>query len=117
MPTSCKGFFMKPVVLYLIFLVTGLLFAATAFAQSPSPTGLIRSALMTIEGKSDDAVISGERRFVVTETTTIVDVTGKRIELSDFPVPCEVEVKYELKMDQDPLCLRIKITSLPEGSR
>lgn len=108
---------MKPVVLYPILLVTCLLFAATALAQSPSSTGLVRSGSMTIEGKSNDAIISGERRFVVTETTAIVDVTGKRIELSDLPVPCEVEVKYELKMDQDPLCLRIKVTSLPEGSR
>jgi hypothetical protein len=117
MPRSWKSFLMKPVALSLIFLVACLLFAAAAFAQSPSSTGLVRSGLMTIEGKSNDAVISGERHFVVTETTAILDVTGKRIELSDLAVPCEVEVKYELKMDQDPLCLRIKIRSLPEGSR
>jgi hypothetical protein len=62
---------------------------------------------MTIEGKTTDAVISGERHFVVTEATTIIDAYGTRIILDDLSLPAEVEVRYELVMDQDPRALRI----------
>lgn len=101
----------KTVVTWIaIVMVLSLAIADNVLAERPSsPARLIRSGSMTIEGKSDDAIISGERRFVVGESTTILDAYGKRIGLADLSVPVKAEVQYELKMDQDPLCLRIVI--------
>ena len=78
------------------------------YAQSISPpAGLVRSATITIEGKTTDAVISGERRFAVSESTAIIDAYGTRITLQDLSLPVEAQVRYELIMDQDPKALRI----------
>ncbi len=99
---------MCPVVLFVAVLVCS---HAVVFATSSDPVGLVRSGSMTIEGKSDDAVIVSERHFVVTEATTILDINGNRIRLSDLPIPCEGEIQYQLRMDQDPLCLKIILTT------
>jgi hypothetical protein len=64
---------------------------------------------MTIEEKTEDAFISGERRFVVTEATTIIDAFGKRIGLGDLSLPAEAEVQYKLIMDEPPLVFRIVV--------
>ena len=73
------------------------------------PQSLDRSAKLTISGKTDDAVIIGERHFTVTEATVIIDMKAKKIRLSDLAVPCEAEVKYRLIMDEDPLALKITV--------
>jgi len=76
------------------------------------PQSLDRSAKLTISGKTDDAVIIGERHFTVTEATVIIDMKAKKIRLRDLAVPCEAEVKYRLIMDEDPLALKIAVKKL-----
>jgi len=110
MPRSNQYVVVKATVAWLalsMFLVYAIV-PGDLFAQSASAsTGLVRSATMSIEGKTTDAVISGERRFVVTESTTIIDAYGTRITLDDLSLPAEAEVRYELIMDQDPKVIRI----------
>ncbi len=106
----------QPVVLWVVFLM--LLFMSKpviGFAQR-SPMGLIRSGSMKIEGKTSGAIIAAERHFIVTETATILDVDGKEIQLSDLPIPCEAKIEYRLRMDQDPVILKIIIKRVLPGS-
>jgi len=92
------------------------LFVVTAYPgvvfSKGQPQSLDRSAKLTISGKTDDAVIIGERHFSVTEATVIIDMKGKKIRLSDLAVPCEAEVKYRLIMDEDPIALKIAVKKL-----
>ena len=112
MNKSSKGVFVRPVVLCQVILVVFLVATSILmFSQSPAFAGRLKSATMTIELKTDDAIVSRERQFVVDESTVILDASGRGIELSDLPVPCQAEVEYELRMDQDPLCLKIAVKS------
>ena len=82
-----------------------------------SPNGFITSNIMTIMGKTGNAVIISERHFTVSGSTLIVDEKGKRIALSDLPVPCTAKIRYQLQMDGNPLCLSIQIKKLKKDSR
>jgi hypothetical protein len=84
--------------------------------SEPAQKSLDRSAKLTISGKTDDAILIGERHFAVTETTVIIDMKGKKIRLSDLAVPCEAEIEYRLIMDEDPCTLKITVKKLLEGS-
>ena len=77
---------------------------------------LDRSAKLTISGKTDDAILIGERHFAVTKATVIIDMKEKKIRLSDLAVPCEAEIEYRLIMDEDPLALKITVKKLLEGA-
>jgi hypothetical protein len=81
-----------------------------------SPQGLVRSGSVKIEGKTSDSIILAERHFIVTESTTILDVNGKKIQLTNLPVPCKAEIQYRLRMDQDPVTLKIVIKRVLPGS-
>jgi hypothetical protein len=96
-----------------IFLITA--YPGIASPRS-TPQSLDRSAKLTISGKSADAILIGERHFTVTEATVIIDVKGKKIPLSDLAVPCEAEIEYRLRMDEDPLALKITVRKLLEGA-
>ena len=98
-------------LLILIFLLQPI---STALGSSH---GITRSAVVTIMGKTTDAVTISERNFVVSESTVIVDVSGEKISLNDLAVPCTAEVKYQLRMDKDPLCLQIHVQKLQNVSR
>ena len=82
-----------------------------------SSHAVTRSAVMTIMGKTSDAVISSERHFLVSESTVIFDESGQRIGLDDLAVPCTAQVKYQLRMDKSPLCLKIYVKKLENVSR
>ena len=97
-----------PVVFLAAFLACS---PAIVFATSSSSVGSVRSGSVTIQGKSNDAVIAGERHFIVTESTTILDANGNKIALSELPIPCNGEIEYQLRMDEDPLCLRIILSN------
>ena len=112
MPRNNQYPFANKLVTKFVFLIICLCFVLTGdlCAQSDSPSsGVVRSVTVTIDDKTEDAVISGERRFVVTKSTTIINRYGKRIKLNRLSLPVEAEVRYKLMMDQDPLCLRIVI--------
>ena len=116
MPKFYGDCFVHAIVLCFVLLIPFLLSGPVmVFAESP-PKGSVRSGSMTIEGKSNNAIVVGERHFIVAESTTILDLSEKKIQLSDLPVPCEARIEYQLRMDQDPLCLRIIVERLLEGS-
>jgi len=101
--------------LCLVFSLLFLLLPVTGFSES-LPKGLIRSGSVIIQGKTSDAIVVSERHFVVTEATTIVTIEGEKIQLSALPVPCKAEITYRLRMDQDPVTLKISIKQLLRGS-
>lgn len=107
----------QAIVLWVVFLVLFLLSRPViGFAENPPPLDLIRSGSMKIEGKTNTAIIVGERHFIVTESTTILNVNEKKIHLIDLPIPCKATIEYQLRMDQDPLTLKILIKQVLPGS-
>jgi hypothetical protein len=113
MPKFFKNNYMQlvalcPVVFLAAFLVCS---PAIVFATSPSPVESVRSASVTIQGKINDAVIAGERHFIVTASTIILDANGNKIALSELPIPCNGEIEYQLRMDEEPICLRIILSN------
>ncbi len=102
----------------LVFLLIIFGWMASAFCMG-SPTEekseMIKSAL--IKDKGDDGIIVDGRRYRVTESTIILDLLGKEIPLCDLPVPCEALVEYQRIDGLDPVCLRIEMRRLLEGSK
>ena len=106
----------------LVIFLTGLALVAMA-ALIPSmvcakggPKGMPGSASVKIETKAGDAVFVGERKFVVTDLTSIEDSKGLKIELRDLPVPCQARLEYLLRMDADPVVSKIKIERVFRGA-
>jgi hypothetical protein len=98
---------------------TLLIFIMAAHPMSVFPKNapsLDRSATVTISGKTTDAVLVSERHFMVTESTTILDARSKKIQLSDLAVPCEAKIEYRLRMDKDPVVLKITVKRLLKGA-
>jgi hypothetical protein len=117
-PIMCiyyRGQSIYKISLCLVFSLLFLLLPVTGFSES-LPKGLLRSGFVIIQGKTVDAIIVSERHFVVTEATTIVTMEGEKIQLSALPVPCKAEITYLLRMDQDPVTLKISIKQLLRGS-
>jgi hypothetical protein len=116
MHTSFKIQYSARILGGLVFLVLFSLLQPMSNAIGSSQA-VTRSAVMTIMGKTSDAVISSERHFLVSDSTVILDRNGKRIGLNDLAVPCTAQVKYQLRMDQSPLCLSIHLKKLHKVSR
>ena len=81
-----------------------------------TPESLDRLGTVTISGKTANAVCIAERHFEVTKSTIIVDMKGKDIQLSDLAVPCTAQIEYRLRMDEDPLALKITVKKLLQGA-
>jgi hypothetical protein len=96
-----------------IFFITA--YPDTVFPKR-APKSLDRSGTVMISGKTVDSVLISERHFAVTESTIIVNVRGKRIRLTDLAVPCEAQIEYRLRMDEDPLALKITVKKLLQGA-
>ena len=96
-------FFKDQVIYRIAFWVIVAVFVITAlpgygFSKS-APQSLDRSAVVTISGKTADTVLVVERHFAVTESTTIINIKGKKIPLSNLAVPCNADIDYRLRMD------------------
>ena len=74
------------------------------------------SETVIIESKGDGGIVIAERRYAVTKSTTILDVSGETIPLCDLRVPSEAVVEYRLRKNQDPVCVRIENKRLLEGA-
>ena len=113
-----RGHMSRPIVLWVVFLL--LLFfliskPAIGFSET-LPKGLLRTAVVEVHGKTHDAILVGERHFLLTKETTFLDLNGQNIELDALPVPCKADIKYLLRMDEDPLLLQLVIKELyPES--
>lgn len=119
-----KRFTLSIMVVFVFFLTSVFFLPPGGGAQEAgtiAPSGemdrFIKSVSGTIELKTDTAVVMMERSYTVTEETIIQDRRGEEITLSRLPTPCEAEVKYQLKMDQDPLCLKIVVKKLKRKAR
>ena len=113
-----RGHINRPIVLWVVFLLLLLFLIAKpgiGFPQSGQP-GIIRFALLEIDGKTPGAVLVTERHFIVTKDTAIVNQYGKRIGLDDLLVPCVADVKYRLMMDKDPETLKIVVEKVFHNS-
>lgn len=111
-----KCFFTKQSVLMVVLLAFFSLQALFVCLAETLEDQTIVSEAVTIESKGDGGIVIAERRYVVMESTTILDVTGKAISLCDLRVPSEAVVEYRLREDQAPVCIKIENKRLLEGA-
>ncbi|MGD8983310.1 MAG: hypothetical protein PVH99_04695 [Desulfobacteraceae bacterium] len=109
-----RGHMSRPIVLWVVFLL--LLFfliskPAIGFSET-LPKGFLRTAVVEVQGKTHHSILVGERHFLLTENTTFLDLNGQNMELDKLPVPCKADIKYLLRMDEDPLLLELVIKEL-----
>ena len=64
---------------------------------------------MIIADKSDNFVVVNERKFILTESTKILDAQGNKMNIVNIVVPCKAEILYQLKTDEDPVCIKITV--------
>lgn len=91
--------------LLLFFSLAVALVAQSAFAQQ----GVTRTDVLMLEGKTDQTVISGERHYAVYSDTLIRNEEGEAISLARLLIPCKAEVTYELRQDEQPRALQIRV--------
>ena len=87
----------------------------------PAPPSLagdqdVISDRVTIKSKGDGGIVIDGRRYLVTDSTSIKDVSGKIITLCDLRVPSEAVVKYRIAEDGMPVCISIENKRLLEGA-
>ena len=105
----------RPVIFCFLFLVL-LLLAGSVIATESGDTGVVRNKFLIITTKTDHAVVVGERKFVVTEETTLFNMHGQPIPLIDLAVPCEANVQYRLIMDKSPVVMRLQVKKTLPGA-
>ena len=111
MSKSRTVFFLLPCISCFVVCLACLFFIpANGFTKDQvelAPSGPVSSFSGTIELKTKTSVVVVERSFSVTEETVILDKDGKKIPLAELHVPCEAVIEYRLRMDEDPICLKI----------
>ena len=100
------------VVFLLAFLLSGYAIALENNLEKAIP----RSGTFTIVGKTRDSIIVGERYFRLTSSTRFWGVDKKEIQIYSLPIPCEAEIRYLLRMGQDPLTLEVHLTDVLPGA-
>ena len=116
-PIRFGGYFSmkRSFLIYVLFVFFPLQMPGPCLAESPGDQATV-SETVIIESKGDGGIIISKRRYAVMEATTILDVSGKKITLCDLRVPSEALVEYQLKEDQDPVCIKIANKQLLEGA-
>ena len=110
-----RSFKKQSILLYVLLALFSLQALAVCLAETLGDQTIV-SATVTIQSKGDGGIIIAERRYVVMESTTILDVSRKTISLCDLRVPSEAVVEYQLRKDQDPVCVKIENKRLLEGA-
>jgi ABC-type taurine transport system substrate-binding protein len=103
-------------VLGVIFLIAFLLSGHAIALEKNLGKGIHRSGTVTIVGKTADSIIVKERHFRLIRSTTLWGVDQKKIQIYNLPIPCEAEIRYLLRMDQDPLLLEAQLTNILPGA-
>jgi len=103
-------------VLGVIFLIAFLLSGHAIALEKNLEKGIPRSGTVTIVGKTRDSIIVKERHFRLIRSTTLWGVDQKKIRIYNLPIPCEAEIRYLLRMDQDPLLLEAQLTNILPGA-
>ncbi|MEJ2723283.1 MAG: hypothetical protein P8175_01310 [Deltaproteobacteria bacterium] len=114
MQTFFKDQYTRRIFLWLALLVLllVLLFNPAVGFGGAAEEGMVRTGIVEIRGKTSDTIIVGERHFLVSESTRILDINGKEIPLIDLRVPCEAELKYRLIVDKKPVSLQVTVKRL-----
>ena len=99
-----------------IFLIVFLLSGHAIALEENLEKGIPRSGTVTIVGKTSDSIIVKERHFRLIRSTTLWGVDQKEIRIYNLPIPCEAEIMYLLRMDQDPLLLEAQLTNILPGA-
>ena len=103
-------------VLGIIFLIAFLLSGHAIALEENLEKGITRSGTVTIVGKTADSIIVKERHFRLIKSTTLWGVDQKKIRIYNLPIPCEAEIRYLLRMDQEPLLLEARLTNILPGA-
>jgi hypothetical protein len=99
----------KGIALVVLLAMPFLLFnPSPSFCAGKSKT-VLKTKTLTVDGKTSYGIAAGERRFWVTEATTIVGAGGTKIGLSDLSIPCRATITYRQRDDGYPVALKIKL--------
>jgi hypothetical protein len=77
-------------------------------SEGPPDNFMTNTSVMRIDGKTSDSVIVSERHFMVRPSTIILGPHGREVPFVLLRLPCEAEITYRLRMDENPECLKIK---------
>ena len=111
-----KNLNLRTGVLGIIFLIAFLLSGHAIALEENLEKGITRSGTVTIVGKTADSIIVKERHFRLIRSTTLWGVDQKKIRIYNLPIPCEAEIMYLLRMDQDPLLLEARLKNILPGA-
>jgi len=111
-----KNLNLRTGVLGIIFLIAFLLSGHAIALEENLEKGITRSGTVTIVGKTADSIIVKERHFRLIRSTTLWGVDQKKIRIYNLPIPCEAEIIYLLRMDQDPLLLEARLKNILPGA-
>ena len=107
---------LRTALLGVIVLIAFLLPGHAIALEDNLEKGITRSGTVTIVGKTRDSIIVKERHFRLIRSTTLWGVDQKKIQIYNLPIPCEAEIRYLLRMDQDPLLLEAQLTNILTGA-
>ena len=111
-----RHFFKKQLVLlYVLLTFVSLQALSVCLAETPKDQTIL-SEIVTIKSKGDGGIIIAGQWYAVKESTTILDVSGKKITLCDLRVPSEAVVEYRLRENKEPVCVKIENKRLLEGA-
>ena len=98
---------------FALLLLLFLFATGKGLAERPvADDSLVRTSDVRIDYKTSGTIMVKERHFQVTSATMILDEKGDALPFSLLMVPCEAELQYQLRMDQDPECLKIVVKRL-----
>lgn len=109
MSISHKRHAVQGIALVVLLVLPFLLLTPSVGFSAGKSNRMIRTQSVTIDGKTNYGIVVGERRFSVTEATSIVTVGGTDIGLSALPIPCRARLTYQSRADGYPVALRIKL--------
>ena len=101
----------------LIFIwVTCLLIGPKETVAEEIPKEFQPSSCVKIQGKTRDAVLASNMRFLITAQTRVFNHHGQEISIRALPVPCNAKVTYQPKRNSDPEALGIVVTQVLPGA-
>jgi len=98
----------------LLYLRPGYLFAQERGEDKGNDS--IEKADLVIQYKTEENVISRDRRFSVSSSTLIYTHKGRQMMLYDLPVPCKAAIEYEPTVRGNPRAVKITILQKLPGA-
>ena len=103
-------------------ILTGAVFAQDDTGKRNRPTVKFedvntKSIDLRITGKRPEMIQTLHMKYVITESTEVVDSKGKMMELADLPVPCTATIYYEPSRLNKPFVWRIVYKAKMSGAK